>query len=82
MGFRRSLVRIQSPRHHKARRDFKFWRVFFFLLETDLQETLQETRLFSANFGLSQRQSPSFPELCYDSDSYHVMPMHRHALVR
>jgi hypothetical protein len=47
----------------------KFWRVFFFLLETTLQETLQETRLFSANFGLYQPQSSSSPERWYDSDS-------------
>src|SRR5262249_16823765 len=50
MGFRRSLVRIQSPRHHKTRQDFEFWRVFLFVLETALQETLQETHHFSANF--------------------------------
>jgi hypothetical protein len=62
MGFRRSLVRIQSPRHRKTRQELKFWWVFFFLLETALQDTLQETRHFSANLGFSQRQSPSSPE--------------------
>src|SRR6516165_9980457 len=56
MGFRRSLVRIQSPRHHKTRQGFNFWRVFLFVLETALQETLQETRHFSANFWLSETE--------------------------
>ena len=39
MGFRRSLVRIQSARHGKARQDFKFWGAVFFLWETAFQET-------------------------------------------
>ena len=57
MGFRRSLVRIQSPRHRKARQDFEFWRVFFFVLETALQETLQETHHFSVDFETARHQS-------------------------
>jgi hypothetical protein len=36
-------VHRRSPRHRKARQDLKFWRAFFFLQET----TLQETRHFS-----------------------------------
>jgi hypothetical protein len=51
MGFRRSLVRIQSPRHHKVRQAFKFWRTFPFPLETALQETLQKTQHMWAIFG-------------------------------
>src|SRR5262249_17785745 len=31
MGFRRSLVRIQSPRHRKARHDNQLWRALFYL---------------------------------------------------
>src|SRR5262245_37805083 len=61
MGFRRSLVRIQSPRHHKTRQDFEFWRVFLFVLETALQETLQETRHFSVNFRALFSPLPPIP---------------------
>ena len=57
MGFRRSLVRIQSPRHCKTRQELKFWRVFFFVLETALQETLQETHHFSVDFETARHQA-------------------------
>jgi hypothetical protein len=43
MGFRRSLVRIQSPRHDKVRRDFKFWRTFSIRLEKAWDEVQKRT---------------------------------------
>jgi len=52
MGFRRSLVRIQSPRHCKARQNFKFWRASSFWQEI----ALQETRHFSASFWQSETE--------------------------
>src|SRR5262245_9382900 len=45
MGFRRSEVRILSPRHRKARRDLKFWRAFLRYLTSGWVPYPPHTRL-------------------------------------
>src|SRR6516165_10672292 len=63
MGFRRSLVRIQSPRQHKARQDFEFWRAFFFRWRPLCRKLCRKPTTFLAILCLPDTDLPLLQEL-------------------
>jgi hypothetical protein len=61
MGFRRSLVRIQSPRHSQGPPGLQVLAGLLFRLETALQDTLQETGHLLIDFSRSRGERPFSP---------------------